>query len=172
MVRAVRVLSSPNKTLFWDAGMLSDSLWGRSDGGCTPTPFAHALWASHSSQSSGSKPLANHTWESWTAKRIGRYDPSTGACGVGYCARPLSTLSDPRETSGPRIDRILPARLTTSAPRIKKLTFSPPNKCPIDLFGPASNRTILKRLHVAFHHSNHLNGFLEYRARPLSRHSC
>ena len=29
--------------------------WVRSDGGWAPTPFAHALWASHGSQSSGSK---------------------------------------------------------------------------------------------------------------------
>ena len=34
---------------------------------------------------------------------------------------------------------LIPARLATSAPRIKKLIFSPPNKCPIDLFGPVSN---------------------------------
>ena len=32
---------------------------------------------------------------------------------------------------------------------LKKLFFSPPSKCRIDLFGPVSNRTILKRLHVA-----------------------
>ena len=32
---------------------------------------------------------------------------------------------------------------------LKKLFFSPPSKCRIVLFGPVSNRTILKRLHVA-----------------------
>lgn len=37
-----------------------------------------------------------------------------------------------------------------SAPQMKKLHFSPPNKRLIDLFGPVLNRTILKRLHVAF----------------------
>ena len=40
-------------------------------------------------------------------------DPSADVCGVGDCARLVLTLSDPRETSGPRIDRIPPARLTT-----------------------------------------------------------
>ena len=50
-----RVLTSPNKTLFGGADRLSDTLWVRSDGGWTPTPFAHALWASHSSQSTGSE---------------------------------------------------------------------------------------------------------------------
>ena len=29
---------------------------------------------------------------------------------------------------------------------IKKLIFSAPSKCPIDLFGPVANRTALKRL--------------------------
>ncbi len=36
-----------------------------------------------------------------------------------------------------------------SISRIKKINFSPPRKCPIDLFGPVANRTILKRLHDA-----------------------
>ena len=34
------------------------------------------------------------------------YAPSPGARGVGACARLLPTKSDPRETSGPQIDRI------------------------------------------------------------------
>ena len=72
--------------------------------------------------------------------------------GVGDCARLVPTLNDPRETCGPRIDPIPPARLTASAPRIKKLFFSPPNKCPIDPFGPVSSRTTLKQLHIVFHH--------------------
>jgi hypothetical protein len=33
-------------------------------------------------------------------------DGSRRACGIGACARLLPTKSDPRETSGPRIDRI------------------------------------------------------------------
>ena len=87
---------------------------------------------------------------SWTAERIGIYDPCTGACGVGSCTRLVPTTSDPRETSEPRIDRIPLARLTTPAPRIKKLFFSPSSNLPNDLFGLVSNRTIPKRLHVAF----------------------
>ena len=31
---------------------------------------------------------------------------------------------------------------------LKKYFFSPPSKCPIDLFGPLANGTELKRLHV------------------------
>ena len=49
--------------------------------------------------------------------------------GRGDCARLILTLSDPGETSGPRIDRIPLARLTTlapSAPRIKKLPLPAP----------------------------------------------
>ena len=37
-------------------------------------------------------------------------DGSARACGVGDCARLLPTIGDPGETSGPRIDRIAPAR--------------------------------------------------------------
>ena len=42
-----------------------------------------------------------------------RYVPTDGSarvCGVGDCTRLVPTLGDPRETSGPRIDRIPPAR--------------------------------------------------------------
>jgi hypothetical protein len=92
----------------------------------------------------------DHASVSWTAKRIGRYDPTAGECSVGDCTRLVPTLSDPRETCGPQIDSIPPVRLTTSAPRIKKLIFSPPNKCLIDLFGPVSNRSLLKKLLGAF----------------------
>ena len=102
------MLSSPNKTLFWDA-------------------------------------------DSALALPLGRYDPSTGVGGVGDCTRLVPTLSDPGETSRPRIDSIPPLRLTASAPRIKKLFSLPPINRPIELFGPLSNRTILKRLHVVFH---------------------
>ena len=74
---------------------------------------------------------------------------SGGVCGAGDCARLVETIGDPRETCGPRIDSIPQARPTTSTPRIKKLPFLPPSKCLIDLFGPVSNRTILKQMHVA-----------------------
>ena len=50
-------------------------------------------------------------------------------------------------------DRIQPARppwWDRQFRELKKLIFSPPSKCPIDLFGPLANRTALKRLHGAF----------------------
>jgi hypothetical protein len=91
---------------------------------------------------------------------------SAGVSGVGDCPRLVLTLGDPGETCGPRIDSIPPARLTTSAPRIKKLFFSPPNKCPIDLFGPVSNRTILKQVRVVFRGPVFLLfGFLKHKER-------
>ena len=58
--------------------------------------------------------------------------------------------SDPRETSGPRMDRILPARppwRRRQFRELKKLIFLAPSKCPIDLFGSLANGRILKRLH-------------------------
>ena len=78
-------------------------------------------------------------------------DGSRRACGLGDCPRLLPTKSDPRETSGPRIDRI-PSTRPSSGPSISgiKKKNSPPSKCPSDLFGPVSNRTILIRLHGAF----------------------
>ena len=75
--------------------------------------------------------LADHARGSWTAERIGRYDPSASVCGVGDCTRLVPTLTDPRETPGPRIDRIPPARLATSVPRIKKSIFGPPISFPL-----------------------------------------
>ena len=80
-------------------------------------------------------------------------DGSRRACGVGACARLLPTKSDTRETSGSRTDRIpstRPSWWDRQYRELKKLFFSPPSKCPIDLFGPVANRTILERLHVAF----------------------
>ena len=56
------------------------------------------------------------------------------------------------ETSGPRIDRIPPTRppwWRRQYRDIKKLIFLAPSKCPIDLFGPLANGTVLKQLHVA-----------------------
>ena len=79
-------------------------------------------------------------------------DGSRRACGVGACARLLPTKSGLRETSGPRIDRIPATRppwRRRQYREVKKLFFSAPSKCPIDLFGPAANRTTLKRLHCA-----------------------
>jgi hypothetical protein len=62
-----------------------------------------------------------------------------------------TTLSDPRETSGPRMDRISRRGRhggTVNIAKLKKLVFSPPSTCPIDLFGPVANRTVLERLHA------------------------
>ena len=78
---------------------------------------------------------------------------SRRACGVGACARLLPTKSDPWETSGPQIDRIPsthPPWRRRQYRELKKLIFSAPRKCPIDLFGPVASRTVLKRLHAAF----------------------
>jgi hypothetical protein len=63
--------------------------------------------------------------------------------GVGVCTCMVPTLGDPRETSWAGIDRIKPARRpvasSASAPRIKKIPFSAPGTCHIDLFGPVAN---------------------------------
>ena len=78
-------------------------------------------------------------------------DGSRRACGVGACACIVQTLSELRETSGPRIDRIPLARPTPLARQyreLKKLIFLAPSKCPIDLFGPLAHGRILKRLHA------------------------
>ena len=66
-----------------------------------------------------------------------------------YC----TTLDDLGETAGPRIDRIQPARppwWDRQFRELKKLFFSPPSKCPIDLFGPLANGRPLKRLQSRF----------------------
>ena len=66
-------------------------------------------------------------------------DGSRRACAVGDCPRLLPTKSDPRETSGPQIDRIpstRPSWRDRQYRELKKLFFSPLSKCPIDLFGP------------------------------------
>ena len=73
-------------------------------------------------------------------------DGSRRACAVGDCPRLVSTLGDPRETSGPRIDRFSSTRPPWCRRQyrdIQKLIFSAPSKCPIDLFGPVANRTCL-----------------------------
>ena len=89
------------------------------------------------------------------AERIASYvsiDGSAHACGVGACPCRVPTLSDPGETSGPWIDRIPPSRPSwrdRQYRELKKNFFSPPSKCPIDLFGPLANGRTLERLHVA-----------------------
>ena len=84
-------------------------------------------------------------------------DGSRRACGVGACARLVATLGAPRETSGPRIDRIPPTRRPWRRRQyrdIKKLIFLTPSKCPIDLCGPVANRRILKQMHGVHIKSN------------------
>ena len=79
-------------------------------------------------------------------------DGSGRACGVGVCERLVPTLCAPRETSGPRIDRIPSTRppwWRRQYRDIKELFFSAPSTCTIDLFGPVANRTLLERLHGA-----------------------
>ena len=74
------------------------------------------------------------------------------ARGVGACACLVTTLSDLRETSGPRIDRFPSTRPPWCRRQyrdIQKLIFLAPRKRPIGTFGPLANRRILKRLHVA-----------------------
>ena len=76
--------------------------------------------------------------------------PYSGSGGVGDCPRLVRPKNDFRETPGPRIDRIPPTRPPwwhRQYRELKKLIFSAPGKCPIDLFGPLANRTILKQLH-------------------------
>ena len=100
------------------------------------------------------------TWRTWpgdkcVAERIASYvstDGSARVCGVGARPRFISTLGGPRETSGPQIDRIPPARppwWRRQYRELKKLFFAAPSKCPIGLFGPVANGTILKQLHVS-----------------------
>ena len=77
----------------------------------------------------------------------------TGPCGVGDYPCLVPTIGDPGETSGPRIDRIPSTRppwWRRQYRDLKKLLFLAPSKCPIDLFGPVANRTIPRRLLVAF----------------------
>ena len=90
------------------------------------------------------------------AERNARYvsiDGSGRACGVGDCTCIVPTLSALRETSGPRIDRIpstRPSWRDRQYRELKKLFFSAPSKCPVDLIAPVSNGTILKQLHGVF----------------------
>ena len=67
---------------------------------------------------------------------------SRRAGGVAVCTCLVPTLSGLGETSGPRIDRIQPARPAWRDRQYRELAmliFSPPRKCPIDIFGPLAN---------------------------------
>ena len=80
-------------------------------------------------------------------------DRSGRACGVGDCTCQLTTIGGLGDTSRPRIDRIPPTRppwRRRQFRELKKIIFSAPSTCPIDLFGPVANGRILKRLQCAF----------------------
>ena len=65
-----------------------------------------------------------------------------------------SNPSEPRETSGPRIDRIplaWPPWRDRQYREFKKNKFSAPSTCPIDRFGPVSNERTVKQRHAAPH---------------------
>ena len=79
------------------------------------------------------------------------YSRSGGAGDVGDCTCIIRTPNGLRGNSGPRIDRIPPTRppwRRRQFRELKKNNFCGPTKCPIDLFGPPANRTVLKRLRV------------------------
>ena len=118
-------------------------------------PYAACGSAWGSPEGSGSK-----TWGTWALarcldERIALYvyiDGSARAFSVGACPCLASILSDLRETSGPRIDRIQSARPSwrdRQYRELKKVFFFAPSKCRIDLSGPWANRTLRKRLHGA-----------------------
>ena len=94
-------------------------------------------------------------------------DPSADVCGVGDCARLVLTLSDPRETSGPRIDRI-PLALADHFGIVsavnKKITFlRPPVSVPsITLDQYLTERYSNKYMGRFAETVNVLNGFLSF----------
>ena len=102
--------SGPNYLLFSDVDRLADSLWDRSGVGWSPTPHALVFGAPQ-------RALDRNLWgimvQSNRAQRnllILCTDGSRRARGVGDCPCLVPTVSDPGETSGPRIDRIPPTR--------------------------------------------------------------
>ena len=128
--------SGPNYLLFSDVDRLSDSLWDRSEVGWSPRPHAAALGALQSA-------LDRNLWQIMVQRAIERKGPclyvctdgSRRACGVGACARLVATLGAPRETSGPRFDRISLARPPCGLVRLRTAKlFLAPSTCPIDLF--------------------------------------
>ena len=123
--------SGPNCLLFSDVDRPSDSLWDRSEVGWSPRPHAAALDALQ-------RALDRKLWgimvQSNRAQRnllILCTDGSRRARGVGDCPCLVPTVSDPGETSGPRIDRIPTdalAMAASSISRIKKIIFLAPQE--------------------------------------------
>jgi hypothetical protein len=143
--------SGPNYLLFVDVDRLADPLWDRSGVGWSPTPHAPVLGALQ-------RALDRNLWQIMANRGIAQstlgdvsYSGSGGVGGVGDCTCLVATQNGFRETSGPRIDRIPPTRPPWRGRQyreLKKLIFSPPSTCPIDLFGPVANGTVLKQLHI------------------------
>ena len=145
-------------TFFSDIDRLSDSPPDRSGVGWSPTPHA--------------APVLGAPRELWIENFGGSWsraierkgpclyvctDGSRRACGVGACACKVTTSTDLREASGPRIDRIPPTRppwWRRQYRDIKKLIFLTPSTCPIDVFGPVASRRILKQMHGVHIKSN------------------
>ena len=122
--------SGPNYLLFSDVDRLADSLWDRSGVGWSPTPHALVFGAPQ-------RALDRNLWgimvQSNRAQRnllILCTDGSRRARGVGDCPCLVPTVSDPGETSGPRIDRIPTDALAMAASSIsrmkKNIFFAPP----------------------------------------------
>ena len=126
--------SGPNCLLFVNVDRLADSLWDRSEVGWSPRPHAAALGAFR-------ELLIENFGGSWS-RAIERKGPclyictdgSRRACGVGACACIVQTLSELRETSGPRIDRIPQTRppwWRRQYRELKKNFFRPPGSVPL-----------------------------------------
>ena len=103
--------SGPNYLLFSDAGRPLDALRDRSKVGWSPRPHAPVLGAPQ-------RALDRNLWQIMANRGIAQRtlgDVSySGSGGVGDCARLVPTPGDPRETSGPRIDRIPSTRALDS----------------------------------------------------------
>ena len=95
--------SGPNYLLFVDADRPSDSLRDRSGVWWSPRPHAPVLGAP---QRALDRNLCQIMAKRGIAQRTLGDVSYSGSGGVGDCPRLISTLGDPRETSGPRIDRI------------------------------------------------------------------
>jgi len=143
--------SRPNCLLFSDVDRLSDSLRDRSEVGWSPRPHAPVLGAPQRAldpklwqimaQSNGAQRtllIWMHRWERPRMRRRRLHMSTTDP------RRPRGDL----RTTNRQDSTDAPALVASSISRIKKLIFSAPRKCPIDLFGPRANRTILKRLHA------------------------
>ena len=147
------MLSGPNYLLFSDADRLPGSLRDRSGVRWSPTPHAPVLGAL---QRALDPKLWHFVLETSGLRCILADVSHVGSAlvrGVGDCTCIVPTPNGLRGTSGPRIDRNPPTRppwRRRQFRELKKLIFSAPRKCPIELFGPRANRTLLKQLQCAF----------------------